>query len=130
MNLLSEEKYNEWCREIEGLNNESLKIVSAKKGKMEFMAEHLKNIFQLYFDKDVTVEFKQNSKIIDVKVPVLPMESLSITHDVLDDLLMPVNIRFDNERCLVFELYPEISDKENGVKTETISDVINGGDKS
>jgi len=124
---LSEDRYAKWCESIDYINKQSVDLSKTKHKAMEIMTKELRNIFQSHFEKDVSIIFKENCQIIEIEIPMYCEESVAITKELLDDLLMPTRVRYSNERCLVFELYPALSESSDDGRTEftTISDILN-----
>ena len=118
----SKTDYHDWCTCINHLNQEVEAIFKQRRDLYEVITEKLSDIFLKHLEKQVKISFKQNGELILVNVPIRIRESLSITENLLNDLCMPVGVRYDNERSILFELYPCIQ------HDESLSEILKGGD--
>lgn len=72
------------------------------------ITHNLEAIFREYLDKEVKISFYLNDTIIEVSVPLQLKESLRLSSEFIDALGMPVTISYDNEREIVFRLFPRV----------------------
>lgn len=118
----SKRDYDDWCTCINHLNQEAEAIFKQRKELYDLITSKLEDVFLKHLEKEVKVFFKRNCELIIVNVPIRIHESLRITEDLLNDLCMPACVRYDNERAVLFELYPCIR------RDESLNEILKGGD--
>ena len=106
--VLTPRVINEWSKSVDYINKVESDNFNDKQELYRFLRDEIIRIFKKHLDKNVTVDFKERGALIEVNVPVFIMESVPVTTSLLNDLVMPVCVRYDNDRCLIFELYPSV----------------------
>lgn len=113
--------FDDWCSCVNHYNMSEELVKQQKTELFDKMKLEIKKIFSSHLKKDVRVRIRWNGELILVDVPVHMNESLKITEDLISDLIMPVCIRQDNPRNIIFELYPQV-DVES--KLQSIEDIL------
>lgn len=119
---LDQHNLKEWINVVSCINTEEHTCINSRHESYKWLAKHIRKIFKEYLDKDnVDIGFYRKGSLIKVKVPVFIGESVRLTSEFIKALVMPVSVCYDNQRIIVFELYPPVKvveDDEN-VLSET-----------
>lgn len=111
--------YADWCDSVNELNRVSREVIMNRREVYDYMAQFVKGVFKKHLKKSPDVHIEPTGKIITVTLSLFECESIRVSSDLLDELLMPVCIR-PNEDKLIFELYPDITDASKVVANENI----------
>ena len=118
---LSEKIVTEWNKSINYANEVAYNTLNGKKELYSFLEDIIQNIFLKHMNKEVNVFFKQLGALIEVHVPIQINESVRVTPELINDLVMPVYVRYSNDRMLVFELCPDVSLKSEGSNSTDVA---------
>ena len=117
--MITSDQYSKFCKGISANNKIIGECIETRDAMYKDLAESIKEVFFNHFHKTPSVEYLEKGELIKVRVPLNYGESITLTDQLLLDLMMPVTISIDYDSdaeldILVFELYPELNDDLGG----------------